>query len=325
MATVPAAAVTAEGIRNGDPLALVGLVERRGAPVLATCERVAAQSRTVEAAADAFARFRRAVLDAEDLDAIEPERLLLSCTREAAAARAPRPSQRHSDGRSTRSCARTPKLLAARAANRLTANQVRRFEAHLERCPSCRRAQLRFRGGERAYVRAADEPPPAPPVARELVRAMLAVGVEEAGALVAQAPPAPAEHADVATAPPIPALEPIVAEPPAVLPVAPEPAIAPERAGRPGSLLGIALPGAIVAGGVLAALVAGGLFDGAHAAARGAVLVSDPPPAVVIPPPPVITPLPARPLFAVPPVTTAYGTPATSAATTSAGGVAGSR
>src|SRR5687768_8007389 len=90
MASGPTAAVTPQGVRDGDPVVLAALTERRGAAVLAYCEHVA-PGVAPAAAADAFARFRRDVVEARDPLALDPEAALLRATRLAAAARAPRP------------------------------------------------------------------------------------------------------------------------------------------------------------------------------------------------------------------------------------------
>src|SRR5439155_1394361 len=92
MAHAPTAAVTAKGIRDGDRAALGALVARRGAAVLAYCDRVASPGRALEAAGEAFARFRREVVAAPEPRALDPEALLLGATRRAAAACAPRPA-----------------------------------------------------------------------------------------------------------------------------------------------------------------------------------------------------------------------------------------
>src|SRR3954467_7102592 len=86
------AAVTAQGIRDGERAALTALVERRGAAVLAYCDHLAAPDRALEAAGEAFAAFRRDVRTAEDPISLDPEALLRRATRRAAAARAPRPA-----------------------------------------------------------------------------------------------------------------------------------------------------------------------------------------------------------------------------------------
>src|SRR5213592_4994079 len=117
MAPAPTAAVTAQGIRDGDRVALGALVARRGAAVLAYCERVAAPGRALEAAGEAFARFRREVVAAPEPRALDPEALLLRGTRRAAAARAPRPAEARGTlaARRGATCALVPELLAARA------------------------------------------------------------------------------------------------------------------------------------------------------------------------------------------------------------------
>src|SRR5258705_8400092 len=85
----PTAAVTAQGVRDGERGALAALVERRGGAVLAYCEAVAEPGRGLEAAGEAFARFRREVRAAAEPRALDPEALLLRSTRRAAAAQAP--------------------------------------------------------------------------------------------------------------------------------------------------------------------------------------------------------------------------------------------
>src|SRR5436189_4694569 len=83
--TVNPAVVTPSGVRDGDPAALHGLCERRGASVSAYCHEVCGAEEATRAAAEAFARFRAAVVALDDLTTIDPEALLLSATRHAAA------------------------------------------------------------------------------------------------------------------------------------------------------------------------------------------------------------------------------------------------
>lgn len=78
-----ASLVTPHGVRDGDPVALAALVERRGAAVLAACEHAAGGDEpAVEHAAAAFSLFRRRVIAAADPGALDPEALLLACVRE---------------------------------------------------------------------------------------------------------------------------------------------------------------------------------------------------------------------------------------------------
>src|SRR3954468_455897 len=138
---VPAAttAVTPQGVRDGDPLVLAALTERRGAAVHAYCEAVA-PDHAEAAAAEAFARFRRDVVAARDPLALDPEAALVRATRLAAAARAPRADSTHGRGRGG-ACALVRELLAARAEGELTDGDRGRLARHLERCPACRAAE----------------------------------------------------------------------------------------------------------------------------------------------------------------------------------------
>ena len=83
------AAVTPLGVRDGDPDAVAALVRRRGAAVLGYCEEVAAPGEAVEAASEAFGKFRDAVAKAPDVEAFDAEGELVRATRFAAANHAP--------------------------------------------------------------------------------------------------------------------------------------------------------------------------------------------------------------------------------------------
>src|SRR4051795_2604478 len=157
------AVVTAQGVRDGDRMALTALVERRGAAVLAYCEAVAEPGRGLEAAGEALARFRREVRAAAEPRALDPEVLLLRATRRAAAARAPKPEEPRGlvARRLGATCPLVPELLAVRADGNLTAADRLRLTRHLERCEGCRQAEQRFNAGERAYHEVPDEPPAA--------------------------------------------------------------------------------------------------------------------------------------------------------------------
>jgi hypothetical protein len=184
----PTAPVTAQRVRDGEPAALHALVDRRGAAVLAYCERVAEPDRAVAAAGDAFGRFRHDVVAAAEPRKLDPEALLLRGTRLAAAAAAPRtvPPRGLLARRLGATCMLVPELLAARAEGTLSPADRLRLGRHLERCDSCREAEDRFEAGERAYQEAPSAPP-APDVAGELL-----------AALRAAAPNAPAAPAEVA-------------------------------------------------------------------------------------------------------------------------------
>src|SRR3954469_10676272 len=129
MPTPSTSVVTAQGVRDGDRGALTALVERRGAAVLAYCEAVAEPGRGLEAAGEAFARFRREVRAAPEPRALDPEALLRSATRRAAAAHAPRPAPPRGllARRLGATCPLVPELLVVRAQGELTASDRMRL------------------------------------------------------------------------------------------------------------------------------------------------------------------------------------------------------
>lgn len=159
------AAVTPSGVREGDPAALAALCTLRGPSVLAYCRQVAGESEAGPAAADAFARFRKAVVEAGDTLSVNPEALLISATRMAAAQRADVVAPGH--------CAAVPRLLAERADRTLPEADLARLEIHLAECWACRAPVARFKAAERAYL---DPPEPKldPAVAEQILAALVA-------------------------------------------------------------------------------------------------------------------------------------------------------
>jgi hypothetical protein len=188
-----AGAVTPDGVRSGDPAALAALCERRGAAVLAYCREVCAPDEAPLAAAEALARFRAAVWACGDGADVDPERLLLSATRHAAASRALRPAEagptRRILGRAhTDTCARMPELIVARAENLLGSADLDRLSRHLDRCSTCRATEAAFRRAERNYVATSHAPLDSSTSALFLAALAEAAPVEAA----AQAEPVPA-------------------------------------------------------------------------------------------------------------------------------------
>lgn len=175
------AAVTPAGVRDGDPVALAALTERRGSAVLAYAERVAGPEGMVEAAGEALARFRAAVVAVDDPLSIDPEALLLHTTRAAAAARVAGARPAGETRIAGLDCANVPKLLAARADGDLSPAEERRLVAHLEQCPACRGTESRLAAAERAYREGMDVPPPRD-LARSLVAALLSAAPTPAAA-----------------------------------------------------------------------------------------------------------------------------------------------
>lgn len=205
------AVVTPAGVRDGDPSALDGLIARRGPAVLAYCEHVCAPGSAVQAAAESFARFRVAVVDAEDLGQLDPEAALISATRNAAAVRTPPPepagglAARLAGRRHSRACELMPALLLARVEGELSDADRQRLREHLARCAGCRASEERFRAAEAGYreASAADVP--------EDARQAIARALEGAAPVVAM----PQANGNGSLAPT--AHSPQVEEPPAVI------------------------------------------------------------------------------------------------------------
>jgi hypothetical protein len=147
--------VTPQGVRAGDPAALQALVDRRGPAVIAFCTQVCGPQAADRAAAEAFARFRAAVRDAQDLKSLDPEALLRGATRHAAASMARQPSGPPPHGklrsRGTETCVHVPTMLAARANGALGHADLERIDRHLDRCERCNALAEIFRRAELAY------------------------------------------------------------------------------------------------------------------------------------------------------------------------------
>ena len=170
--------VTPSGVREGDPAALAALCAVRGPSVVAYCRHVAGEADAGAAAADAFARFRVAVVAAGDTSTLNPEALLIKATRTSAAA--------HVVSTAQGDCADVPALLATRADKSISVADLERLEAHLEHCWACRAPVARFKAAERAY-RDPPEKTIEPELATRIVEALVA----------AVPPPAPPEPAAV--------------------------------------------------------------------------------------------------------------------------------
>jgi putative zinc finger protein len=190
------AMITPIGVRDGERSTLRALGERRGGAVLAYCEWVCAPGHTLDAAAEAFARFRATVVAAPQLDDVDPEAMLLSATRHAAAERAPAPPPPGRMGLPVPgwySCPLVPELLAARADGQLSGADLRRLERHLERCAPCQESERRVQAGELAY-RGAGHDAPAELAIEAIERALRAAAPAVAGAPASDpAAPRPAD------------------------------------------------------------------------------------------------------------------------------------
>ena len=179
-------AVTAMGIRDGDHAVLEALVERRGHAVLAFCERACAPGMALEAAGEAFARFRATVMTVDEPAGLDPESTLLSATWHAAAERVPRsvPPPTGPLGRllganaAPQLLAVVPALLVARADGTLDAAGEAELTRLLTSSPTARGIEERLSAAEQAY-RTAPFRPLEPELVEDLVTAMVSEPVSE--------------------------------------------------------------------------------------------------------------------------------------------------
>lgn len=266
--TRPTPPVTPTGVRDGDPDSLAGLAQRRSGSVFDYARHACGPTVAMDVTAEAFARFRGAVVAADDPHDLAPDPLLLSCTRNAAAAFAP-----VADGPA---CADTPFLLVGRYEGTASAAEAARLTSHLASCPVCTRYANAVEQAERAFR----APHPAAPggvvVARVIaaLRAAAPIRGESLEAVVGAepppvtpVPPAPVaavterdENADGAAPAPHEAA-------PREVPV---PAATVADQGRPDALRRVVVPSVIVAAGAITAMAVSGLFGGTSAEpARG--------------------------------------------------------
>ncbi len=134
----------------------------RGPAVLAYCEVVAGRGeRATAAAADALGSFRAGVVATGDLETLNPEALLISATRHAAA--------RYASSDAPEACARVPGLLAARADRSISLADHDWLDEHLQSCWTCRAPVARFKVADKAYSE-----PPATPLPAAVKAAMVA-------------------------------------------------------------------------------------------------------------------------------------------------------
>lgn len=293
--------VTPAGVRDGRQEELEALVELRGPAALAFARQLCTPADAPRAAAEALARFRRAVVDLGETVAPDPDRLLVAAVRHATARFAqpgPVPAgllgRRH---RPTEACAESPGLLAARAGGTLDAGGAERLERHLGSCPMCRDVERRFDDAERAYAdpQGTVDPDEAALLLRALVAAAPVTAAPAAGPPTEDpwTEPDPDEgQADDPYEPPTEALAPVPVAPeePPVIPVRERrrpPRSAAERIG-----LRVLLPGAVVLAAVLIVVALAGVFGGGEPEPPRAT-PNDPTQRVEEP---VTTPLPVVPL-----------------------------
>jgi hypothetical protein len=172
----PNPAVTPEGVRDGDPAAIAGLIDRRGGSVLAYCAAVVPPDLVERGAAEAFARFRAAVAAAASPYDLNPEAALLAATRQSAAwlarVQPPAPTVSKLLRRKEDPVQHVPTLLVARANNELSTADLARLNQLLERSAPAREVQFAFRRAEEAYRD--EHTPRVPPATHAVLAAAMA-------------------------------------------------------------------------------------------------------------------------------------------------------
>ena len=188
--------VIAELLRDGDDYGLSRFYAAHAGSVHAYARRLvgptAADDAMAGALATAVARVRAG--DSSPLshlveDAIRRE--TLTRVRDAEEESSPRWRRR-----ARPDCQRTPALLAARAAGRLSAQETESLQRHLDDCPSCRELARRATEAEQAFTQAS-----AAPIGAAQDAALAAMAEEAGGDIPAPVAPPPIDIAAVALEP----------------------------------------------------------------------------------------------------------------------------
>jgi len=283
--TRPTPPVTPTGVRDGDPDSLAGLAQRRSGSVLDYARHACGETAAMDATAETFARFRAAVVAADDPHDLAPDPLLLSCTRNAAAALSPASGSRPE-------CPATAFLIIGRYEGTNSPADEARLTKHLATCNACTDRAAAFDRAERAF-RAPHPPAPEGAVVARVIAALVSAAPVLGGAAAA-------------TAARPPSVVPAIAEPPAG-PAAAAPAVTPgpddtydtealtgeiaataTRAADtplpatplpPDLLRRVVVPATILGAGVLVAMGIAGVFGGTDPEpARGATGIPAPTP-----------------------------------------------
>lgn len=194
------------GVRDGDPLALESLVQRRGPSVIAYCNHVCGPAVGPAAAAETFARVRAVLREDENLGAIDTDQLLRRATRHTAAAIARNPQGPPPTGeivgRQTLSCLDVAVMLAAAADGRVAADQRARLRNHIDACDRCSALAEITRRADAAY-----SDPASDRIGTDLTRRLTAAMAEVPADGVGSAPPPTGEVCSVPVFPELPDLD----------------------------------------------------------------------------------------------------------------------
>jgi len=169
-----AAHITPPKLRSGEPAALAALCDRRGAAVFAYCERAAGPEAAVEAAAEAFAQFRRAIMPAGALTGKDhADTLLRSATRRCALVHAEAASAGRREGNEgTDECDGQEAALLVYVEDTLAPAERQVVAGHVAECGTCAAVLRRLQDAEAAFNVKPGTAVPVP-VAREILTALV--------------------------------------------------------------------------------------------------------------------------------------------------------
>ena len=156
-----------------NPDALAALCDRRGAAVLAYCERAAGSEAAVGAAAEAFAQFRRAILPAGALSGKDQaDQLLRSAARRCALVHAEDASAEREGAADTDECDGQEAAILVYVEDGLAPAKREIVAAHVVKCGTCAAVLRRLQNAEAAFDVMPGTPLPVP-VAREILTALV--------------------------------------------------------------------------------------------------------------------------------------------------------
>ena len=167
-----AAHITPQTLRTGEPEALAGVCDRRGAAVYAYCQQAAGPEAAVAAAAEAFAQFRRAILPEGALSGKgQAEKLLRSAARRCALVHADEASAGPAGDAGAEGCDVQGGALLVYVEGALGPAEREVVATHVADCVSCAAALRRLQDAEAAFSVKPGTPLPVP-VAREILTAL---------------------------------------------------------------------------------------------------------------------------------------------------------
>ena len=153
--------ITLPMLRRGEPAALAVLCQRRGPAVFGYCAQVAGHDRAMEAAADAFAQWRRAIQPADAVsDGGQAEALLRRVTRRAALSSGDDTTNGQAGAKAGERCEDRESEILGYIEDALTHTDREFFATHLAQCRSCTAQLKRLEAAEPTFSASSGAPLP---------------------------------------------------------------------------------------------------------------------------------------------------------------------